>query len=429
MKLYIRKNIFIFLILLVLSAIIFYFFWWVGLIIILIFFGLIELYLQWTVPKVRSSFQWMITDKLDRFPEIDREGLRKFMENGFDPWLGWVRKPNTSHPENGKFSQTKWHINDIGSRLNPGFENFDRKIACFGDSFTFSRQVNDNETWEFFLSEYTASNVINWGIGNHGIDQAYLRMQREYSKHPVPLVIIGVVPDTISRILSRWKHFYEYGNTFAFKPQFVLKNKSIELLPNIIDSEEKFLHYKKYYIEIANTDFFFDRKFNDEIFSFPYTFSFIRNIRRNSSIIWNISKYNKNYNIAFFNKAFMTIMNVNLKWRLKLFKNTYAVNLLKSIIEKCVAYSRDKNFKLVVVFLPQKDDVLYTKQKGHFYNQFIRQLSEKNVVFDIMPHLINIGNIDDYYSDNNDYGGHYSALGNKYVAGKINEYINQNKLI
>jgi hypothetical protein len=389
----------------------------------------IETYLQWKVPRIRAEFQWLITRKSDRFPEMDRVGLKKFMEHGFDPELGWVRKPDTSHEEKGKAGKTTWHTNHFGARINPGYENFTSDISCFGDSFTFCRQVNDNETWEHYLSQLTKSNVINWGIGNYGIDQSFLRLQREYPGHPTPLVIIGIVPDTISRILSRWKHFYEYGNVFAFKPQFIFKNNKLELLPNIVNNEEKFLNYKKYYDEISQSDYFFNRKFKDEIFTFPYIFSFFRNLPRNISIIKNISRFQQKKNTAFQNKAFMTIMKINLKWRLKLFKDAYAVDLLKSLIGKCVDYSKEKGFRLVIAFLPQKDDVLYTNKGGHFYSHLIDRISSDCNVFDMMPHLCKISDIDDYFSENNDYGGHYSVLGNKFVAEKMNEYIKQKKLL
>ena len=44
-------------------------------------------------------------------------------------------------------------------------ENIKSNILCFGDSFTFCRQVNDNETWEYYLSELENTNVKNFGVG------------------------------------------------------------------------------------------------------------------------------------------------------------------------------------------------------------------------------------------------------------------------
>jgi hypothetical protein len=170
---------------------------------------------------IRRNFEWFITSN-DQKPVLSDYGLKKFLLQGFDQELGWVRKPNTEHFEYGKYGRTIWKTNEKGSRLNPKFEDVKSKISCYGDSFTFCRQVNDDETWEYYLSKITKTNVLNFGVGNYGMDQAILRLQREFPKNQTEIVIIAVVPDSIRRILNVWKHYFEYGNTFGFKPRFIL---------------------------------------------------------------------------------------------------------------------------------------------------------------------------------------------------------------
>ena len=123
------------------------------------------------------------------------------------------------------------------------FENLGSKISCYGDSFAFCRQVNDNETWEHYLSKSFHDNVLNFGVGNYGIDQAILRLKRDFPKNPTEIVILCVVPDTIRRILNVWKHYFEYGNTFGFKPRFILDNNELKLIKNPIDENKKFEKY------------------------------------------------------------------------------------------------------------------------------------------------------------------------------------------
>ena len=178
-------------------------------IIILIGWILLELIFRSVIFSTRKKFQWFIT-KNDEFPEFSQKDLEKFFEHGFDSELGWVRKPKTNHDENGKYGITRWSINKKGSRTNPGFEDKKSNISCYGDSFTFARQVNDNETWEHEFSKIIEENVQNFGVGNYGIDQALLRLKREFLKNKTKIVIMRVVPDTISRILSVWKHYAEY---------------------------------------------------------------------------------------------------------------------------------------------------------------------------------------------------------------------------
>ena len=127
---------------------------------IAITFLIIEVIFYFLSHFVNKKFQWLIIEK-DEHPKLSREGLKKFIPHGFDKELGWVRKLNTSNFEKGKYEKTQWSINSKGCRTNPGYENLNSDISCYGDSFTFCRQVNDDETWEYFLSQLRKSNVLN----------------------------------------------------------------------------------------------------------------------------------------------------------------------------------------------------------------------------------------------------------------------------
>jgi hypothetical protein len=124
------------------------------------------------VHYLRKEFQWLITPS-DFSPVIDKKGLDKFIGHGYDAELGWVRKPNTEKEEAGKHGVTRYHIDEKGRRSNPGHETWPKIISCYGDSFVFCRQVNDNETFEWYLSEMTKTDVLNFGVGNYGLDQAF----------------------------------------------------------------------------------------------------------------------------------------------------------------------------------------------------------------------------------------------------------------
>ncbi|NDF27340.1 MAG: hypothetical protein EB153_07300 [Nitrosopumilaceae archaeon] len=229
---------------------------------------LYEAFWYFVIRYVNKKFQWLIMSKDER-PVLSEEGLRKFIPIGYDSELGWIRKPNTDGIEKSNDMESKWTINGIGARANPGFDDRQSTISCYGDSFTFCRQVNNNETWEHYLSELRDTNVKNFGVG-------------KYPKNKTEIVIIGVVPDTISRILSSWKHYYEYGNTFAFKPRFVIKNEKLVLIKNIIDEESKFRSYERFLPEIKKNDFFYKNKFRKEIIRFPYSIYLLRNLSRNT---------------------------------------------------------------------------------------------------------------------------------------------------
>ena len=388
-------------------------------------FFIIETIVRRIVLQVNQDFQWLIVEK-DKTPILDKHGLSKFISHGFDPELGWVRKPNTSHDETGKFGKTNWTINQFCARTNPNFDNLESNTSCYGDSFTFSRQVNDDETWVHYLSEFTNSNVINFGVGNYGVDQALLRLKREFPKHPTKIVIMGVVPETICRIVSVWKHYYEYGNTFGFKPRFILKNNSLNLIENIIDSKDKFEKYQNYLEDINRYDFFYKNKFLKEKISFPYCITILKNLRRNFGIINWVQKINQrkknNFDCTDIEwNTMKIIMKINLDWRVKLFQDNETCELLKQILVEYANYGKKQNFKPVFIFLPQKDDILFIKKNFNFYHNFVNELKKIENLFciDITKDMINIKEIDRMFSDNNEYGGHYSKDGNQKVAELI----------
>jgi hypothetical protein len=260
-------------------------------------------------------------------------------------------------------------------------------------------------------------------VGKYGLDQSILRLRREFPKNKTKIVILGVVPDTISRIMSLWKHYYEYGNTFAFKPRFVLEDGNLRLVKNKIDDESKFLTYELFLDEIKQDDFFYEKKFKKEKVFFPYSFTLIKNIRRNAWIFFwvtiiQISKrlHRDTKDIEWF--PMKKIMRINLQWRVMLYNLEESNNLMKKLVEEFVSYSKEQQFMPVFVFIPQKDDLNFIKTKFHFYKKFISEILQiKELYFiDLIQPLLEMHDLDELYSDNNEYGGHLSKTGNKKVA-------------
>ena len=399
------------------------FFWLVGLLII------IEAGSYGLVLFIRKHFPWFITPK-DYFPTIGSNGLKEFIKHGYDPELGWVRKPLTKKEEIGRDGKTLYTINAYGCRFNPGHENLARLISCYGDSFVFCRQVNDNETFEWHLSEITKSNVLNFGVGNYGLDQSILRLFREYPLNKTKIVIIGVVPSTIVRILCVWKHYNEFGNVLGFKPRFGLSNGEIKLIRNIIDNEEKFDHYEKFIPEINKYDEFYEGKFKKEMLRFPYFLSIISNPRRNipimAMVIWDriMGKGKKEQT---FPPAMKVIMNINLNLRISLFKkNRDALMLLEKLISKFVEYGENNDFIPIFLWMPQKDDILHIrKNKSIYYGQFISRIKAKLTTIDLTDLLLHYDKLDELYSDDSQYGGHYNKKANLIIADFINKSLMQ----
>ena len=394
-----------------------------------IIWSIVEIVIQFWVKLVNKKFQWLIISKDER-PKLSKTGLKKFIHHGYDSELGWIRKPNTTNTEKNKNGEAFWSINSIGARTNPEFESQKSTISCYGDSFTFCRQVNDNETWEHYLSKLEKTNVKNFGVGNYGVDQSILRLEREFTNNQTDIVILAVVPDTICRIVSSWKHYYEYGNTFAFKPRFILNNDEIKIIKNSIDQQQKFDYYEKYLADIQEFDFFYKQKFLKEKITFPYSFNIFKNMKRNFSILLWVTKIffcrKLGKDISDFEwKSMKIIMDINLKWRLRLFQNTDVITLFQKILERFSKYGLNENFVSIFIFIPQKDDIEFIKKNYHFYKNFIDIINGINGIFfiDITEKFLKASNLNELYSDDNQYGGHLSKYGNKLVAEIIYEQL------
>ena len=109
------------------------------------------------------------------------------------------------------------------------------RIAAFGDSFTFGSDVKLHEAWSKRVEALNPSiEVLNYGIGGFGLDQAYLRYQLEGTVLNPDVVFIGYMTENIGRNVNVFRGFYAtgYSGFFFSKPRFRLDGDSLRLLPN-----------------------------------------------------------------------------------------------------------------------------------------------------------------------------------------------------
>ena len=424
-------------------------------ILIVLLFLLIELVLHILTNRLRDKFadrvNWhkgrlitnLITSK-DIVPFIAKKGLYSFAIYFYDSVLGSVTKPNIANVEKhetaqGKVVTTKYSINSFGSRSNPGHEHLPTDIACFGDSITFCRHVNDDQSWQFYLSELTEHNVTNFAVGNYGVDQAFLRFKREADNGlEGSIVLIGIPPETIRRSLSCWKHYFEFGNVYNFKPRFKLEKGELKLVPNFMDNLEKYLNLKDNLKMIKKNDFFYKKKFKKYLFTFPYLFSIVRSPVRKLSLLYyyGMTYLSEIVNVdwtksIFFpkkNKIINGIKNIgglyfDFQDKIKYFQKAEIVGLTAAIIKAFSDCIRQHNKIPYVVVLPTKTDLEYIKKTQHIYYQsLIGKVSDFVGVVDVGKALVKADSLDNIFADTG-YGAHYNSEGNKVVARTIYEFI------
>lgn len=395
---------------------------------ILIFFILsfltIEFLLQLITRYFRKDFQWLVIEK-DEYPAFNKTAFDNFLDNTFDRELGWKKKPNTFGKEKGRHGEIIYSIDEDGSRKNNSI--LDTKIATFGDSYTFCRQVEDAQTWQVHLSKKLEAKVLNYGVGNYGVDQALLHYQQQKLPNSIKTVILGFVPETICRVQSYWKHYLEFGNIFAFKPRYTFDNGNLKLHNNLLNSKEDFYNLKNVIQKARKNDEFYEKKFRKLQFRFPYLLSFFRNFDRNSKLFLFLVK-KKFLEIFNFetdetdNLLFSVIMSDNIKHSHAMYSDKKACDLLEAILLQFCNIAHERGQKPLLLVMPQLIDLkMIKKQRNNPYQAFYSKISKKVPLIDITEYLEG-EDIEGFYTEDL-YGGHFSHIGNKFVAEKVSSFI------
>jgi hypothetical protein len=137
---------------------------------------------------------------------------------GHDELLGWTNLPGGSNELYSANSRGIRSDHEYSSAPIPGRI----RIAAFGDSFMHADDVPNHEAWSSIVEKSESDiEVLNFGVGGFGPDQAYLRYMQEGRGFEPDLVFIGMMSENINRIVNVYRPFYtpDTGNPLA-KPYF-----------------------------------------------------------------------------------------------------------------------------------------------------------------------------------------------------------------
>jgi hypothetical protein len=381
-------------------------------------FGLllaVELTLAFMYGILKPRFQWLITPE-DEVPEFPPELIEKYAKTSFDPNLGWARQANTTGVDTTPAGAVHFSINAEGCRTNPGFDGMDSRVVAFGDSFTFCRLVGDGLTWPHKLSRLLNTNVRNFGVGNYGFDQALLRMEAELPQLSAEVVIIGVVPETIARVQSYWKHYFEYGNTLAFKPRFTLEKDDLVLHPTAVQQPEDFASIHLRLDQVRELDHFYDLKFRRDMIRRPYLWHLLANWRRQGSILghltWGLITGNMD---SGWRRAFNVVIASNARWTAALFREPAARNLLAALIERYASVCHQAGRKPILLVTPQPIDFADIDAERADFSAFFKEMGKYLPVLDMSEQFRTHEDRASLYVDGV-LGPHVSARGNDVIA-------------
>lgn len=141
-----------------------------------------------------------------------------------DETKGWMPKPNLRDVP--AFGDKLLSTNSRGLRgreehapaKRPGVS----RVVILGDSFTFGDEVDDTETYPYYLQRLLpGTEVVNMGVHGYGHDQMLILFREEGVRLSPDVVVLGFVEADMSRNL---RFFRDYA-----KPRFTLVGDELRL--------------------------------------------------------------------------------------------------------------------------------------------------------------------------------------------------------
>jgi hypothetical protein len=160
---------------------------------------------------------------------------KKTPRHVYDGDLGWVTRPFAA------WQGDRYAADAEGARIAaPGHASDampgDVRVAVFGDSFTWGDGVDYADTWGAVLERTLRERgvpafVRNFGVGGYGMDQAWLRFEKEGPAWRPQHVVFGLQPENARRNLNMIRPLYQRNTGSPFsKPRFLLVHGELRLV-------------------------------------------------------------------------------------------------------------------------------------------------------------------------------------------------------
>ena len=386
---------------------------------------LLEIIIRSLVKFFKKDFIWFITDE-DEYPPKLKTDIKTFYKKNYSYKLGWNYSPNLNGTEILDGKKTFFKINKLGYRETKNRYK-SRKIILLGDSFAFARYVNDNETWSSYLEKNFKTKIYNYGVGNFGLDQSIIKYDTIKNKKKAELVILAVVPETILRIHSIWKHYLEFGNVFGFKPSYIIKKNKLFNVKNPLERSDDFKILKKKINSIKKKDIFYNH-FLKYKFSKIYLFTYFRSFFYFNKILFYLTlfkfykKINSKRSSYYFKKSKAVVLKKNIILSYKFYKSYDKTSLIYKMLINFNNKLKKEKKKLLILFIPQLIDLEIEGNKKKGYINFTKSLNKKLNIVDFTYYFKKERNINKYYLEDK-YGGHLSKKGNKFVSIKLKKIL------
>jgi hypothetical protein len=144
----------------------------------------------------------------------------------YDPDLGWNNRPRTCTPDKRYCANSFGMRSDreYSSELKPG----QFRVSMFGDSFVagFDADYPNTlvvQTENLLRARGLDAEVLNFGVGGFGFDQAYLYYNRDGSRFATNVIVQGLQLENVGRDVTLFRIVAMPGTGIPFsKPRYIL---------------------------------------------------------------------------------------------------------------------------------------------------------------------------------------------------------------
>jgi len=285
------------------------------------------------------------------------------------------------------------------------------RIAAFGDSFTHGDEVRNEDTWQEAMMRANRNlEVLNFGVGGFGLDQAFLRYQQDGAVYKPRIVLIGFHTADIYRNVNVFRPFLSPATRIPLtKPRYIFERRGLVLLQNPIRELSQYRDLltdpARVLPELGTHDYFFQKGFK------AGHFDFLPSVR-----LFQVARYQLLQRGA----RLETGGHYNV--------DSEAFKVTVAIFDQFVDAASHNGSEPIVVMMPGGSDIKqysrngmkpyaplleYFRAKGYRYVDMFdgfRQYAAEVAVRDLVP-------------------SHYSPLGNALVAKVVWQYLVENRLI
>ncbi len=325
----------------------------------------------------------------------------------FSTTLGWTIK------ENG--TSELYQANSSGIRSIKEYmqkpSNRIFRIAAFGDSFTHCDDVTNNDTWESTIENTDANiEVINFGVGGFGLDQAYLRYLQDGKQYNSHIVLIGFMSENIHRDVNVFRPFYEPDTGIPLaKPRFRIQGENLSLLSNpmhhLDDYKILLSHPKETLSRMGMNDYYYQYRYKSGRYDWSPTIRLIKLFR---------------YTVK--NKSSSNSITVNDRYNERSEEFRVTVRIFDEFYREV---TENKSIPIILVFPRESDISRYQKQKQTQYSPLLSYFDSQGYRYIDLVEIFEQAEIKNIFVSGK---GHYSPLANRLVAKHILNYIRQNGL-